>query len=366
MAAMQTAMAEAWGNPSSLHAWGERAALAMERARLQVAELIGADLDQIVFTSGGTEANNLALFGLAELAPQPGHLVISSVEHSSVEKVALRLATRGWRITRVPVTSEGLVTVEALEAALQPDTLAVSILHGQNEVGVVQPIQELAQVCRSRGVIFHCDCVQTAGRLPLAVTDLQVDLMSISSHKLYGPQGVGALYIRPGLDLAAVVQGGGQERGLRSGTQAVPAIVGFGVAAEWAQREMATEIPRLRSLQGYLHQRLADLPSLQLIGPQDLAQRLPHHLSYCVESTTGTALVQQMSQVGIAISAGSACKRGKLAPSPALVAMGIPPELTLGAIRISLGKATTQGALDYTATTLRSLVTTASMAGLAS
>lgn len=362
IAAMQVAMMEQWGNPSSLHPWGERSAMAMEKARMQVADLLGADPARIVFTSGGTESNNLALFGLAHRAERPGHLIISSVEHSSVETVATRLMSSGWRITRLPVTNEGSVTVQSLEAALEPDTVAVSILHGQNEVGVVQPIQELAQVCRSRGILFHCDCVQTAGRLPLAVEDLQVDLLSLSSHKLYGPQGAGALYITPGLDLAPLLHGGGQEGGLRSGTQPVPAIVGFGVAAELAQQEMSAEIPRLRSLQRYLYQQLLDLPQMSLIGPQDLAHRLPHHLSYCVRGTTGTALVQRLSQAGIAISAGSACKRGKLAPSPALVAMGIPPELTLGAIRLTLGKATTQAALAYTAQTLRTLITAASMA----
>ncbi len=355
--AMHEAMISAWGNPSSLHQWGQRAAMAMEIARQQVADLIGAEADQIIFTSGGTEANNLALLGLAQQYPQPQHLIISSVEHSSVKHVARQLEQTGWQITRLPVNAEGVVNPSDLRAAVQPNTVLVSVLQGQNEVGALQPIQILADQSHAAGIRFHSDCVQTVGRLPISVTALGVDLLSLSGHKLYGPQGVGALYLRSGVKLNPIVQGGGQERQLRSGTQALPAIVGLGVAAALAQRELALETQRLRALQRRMIQSLADLPHLSLTGPQDLEQRLPHHLSYCMAGITGTSIVQQMDRAGIGISAGSACHRGQLTPSSVLLAMGYSAEHALGSIRISFGKATTSEAIDYAATTLRQILT---------
>lgn len=354
--AMQVAMTSAWGNSSSLHQWGQRAALAMEIARQQVADLLGAEPEQILWTSGGTESNNLALLGVARQYPDPHHLIISSVEHPSVENCARQLELAGWQVTRLPVNSEGWVDPDQLKAALQPNTVLVSIVHGQNEVGVVQPIQALAQLCRDAGVLFHSDCVQTAGRLPLAVDPLAVDLLSISGHKIYGPQGIGALFVREGVRLSPLFYGGGQERQLRSGTQALPAIVGLGVAAQLAQQEMTQETQRLRSLQRYLSQALAQIPALIPVGPRDLRLRLPHHLSYCVRDRTGTSLVQQLDRVGIAISAGSACSRGQLIPSRVLLAMGHTAAEALGTIRISLGKATTTAALDQIVASLQQIL----------
>jgi cysteine desulfurase len=356
--AMQAALEQHWGNPSSLHGWGQRAALALERSREQVSALLGGDPDQVFFTSGGTEANNLALLGVAREYAQhktaTPHWIISSIEHPSVNNVATQLEDSGWQISRLPVTPTGKIYPDMLQAALRPNTVGVSILHGQNEVGVVQDLEALAAVCREAGILFHSDCVQTTGRYDLR--EHPCDLISLSAHKLYGPQGVGALFIRSGLSLQPLLQGGGQEKGLRSGTQALPAIVGFGVAAELALQEMAAEIPRLRRLQQYLHQLLTGLPGLILTGPSTLGERLPHHLSYCVENQSGTQIVRRLAQFGIGISAGSACHQGKLSPSPVLLALGYTPKQAMGSIRLSLGKATTQEALDYTAQKLEQVL----------
>lgn len=357
--AMQGALDQHWGNPSSLHGWGQRAALALERAREQVAGVLGGDPEQIVFTSGGTEANNLAVFGIARQYSETKrsihpHWILSSIEHSSVDEVAIQLEHNGWQISRLPVTPTGKVLPESLQAALRPNTVGVSVLHGQNEVGVVQDLEALATVCHTAGILFHSDCVQTVGRCDLR--QHPCDVVSLSAHKIYGPQGVGALYVRPGLPLHPLLHGGGQEKGLRSGTQALPAIVGFGVAAELALQEMPDEIPRLRTLQQYLHELLAGLPGLTLTGPSDLLERLPHHLSYWVENQSGTQVVRHLAQSGIGISAGSACHQGKLKPSSVLLALGYTPDQAMGAIRFSLGKATTREALDYTAQKLRQVL----------
>ncbi|MFS8910368.1 cysteine desulfurase [Synechococcus sp. H60.3] len=357
--AMGLAMQESWGNPSSLHGWGERAAMAMERARQQVAELLNCEPETLLFTSGGTESNNLALFGVAQRYSTPQHLIISSVEHASVENAACWLQAQGWEVTRLPVNSAGQVDPQTLIQALQPNTALVSIIHGQNEVGSLQPIAELSRLCRQAGVLFHTDAVQTVGRIPLDLAQLPVDLLSLSGHKLYGPQGVGALYVRPGVELQPLLRGGGQERRLRAGTQGIPAIVGLGVAAALAAQELEQETARLRQLQRQLAQLLASVPGLRLTGPSDLEQRLPHHLSYCTAAIPGHVLVREMSRQGIAISAGSACSSGQRIPSRILLAMGYSEAEALGSIRLSLGKATTQAAVEQVARSLQALLRSA-------
>ncbi|NJO12088.1 MAG: cysteine desulfurase [Leptolyngbyaceae cyanobacterium SL_1_1] len=230
IAAMQAAMTEQWGNPSSLHQWGNRAATLTERSRLQVADLINAPIDSIVFTAGGTEADNLAIMGVARQYRQPQHLIISSVEHSAVAEPARQLEAWGWQVTRLAVNPAGQVNPQELAAALRANTVLVSVIYGQSEVGTLQPIEALGQITRAHGALFHTDAVQVVGRLPINVQSLGVDLLSMSSHKIYGPQGAGALYVRPGVGLVPLLGGGGQEFKLRSGTQAVPNIAGFGVA----------------------------------------------------------------------------------------------------------------------------------------
>jgi cysteine desulfurase len=350
---IQSILAQQWGNPSSLHEWGQRAATVMETARIQVANLINASTpESIIFTSGGTEADNLAIMGVARLYCQPQHLIISSVEHSAISEPARILELWGWQVTRLGVDAKGQVNPQDLVDAIQENTVLVSIIFGQSEIGTVQPIAELGKICRQRKVLFHTDAVQVAGRLPIDIEALNVDLLSLSSHKIYGCQGVGALYVRPGVELMPLLLGGGQEMRSRSGTQAVAIIAGFGLAAEFAAREMTTETPRLIQLRDRLFSHLSDIPGLVPTG--DLQHRLPHHVSICFASTdrdkiNSRTLVRQMNQAGIGISAGSACNSGKLTPSPILLAMGYSDSSATSGVRMTLGKETTQEDIDWTA-----------------
>jgi len=360
IAAMQAALTQQWGNPSSLHEWGQRAATVVEQARLQVAGLLNApNSESIIFTSGGTEADNLAIMGVARRYTIPQHLIISSVEHSAVAEPARLLQQLGWEVTRLPVDAKGLINPLDLQAALRPNTVLVSVIYGQSEVGTLQPVEVLGNIARSHGVLFHTDAVQVAGRLPIDVQNLPVDLLSLSSHKIYGPQGAGALYVRPGVELIPLLYGGGQELRLRSGTQAVPAIAGFGVAAQLAAQRMHWETPRLIQLRERLFDQLADTPSLIPTG--DRVSRLPHHVSFCVqdadgERISGKTIVRQMNLAGIAISSGSACHSGKLNPSPILLEMGYTIPVALGAIRLTLGRDTLVVDVDWTAMVLKQVL----------
>ncbi|MBD2067546.1 cysteine desulfurase [Leptolyngbya sp. FACHB-671] len=359
IAQMQQIFTQQWGNPSSLHEWGQRAATVVERARVQVADLINATPDSIIFTAGGTEADNLAIMGIAQQYSVPQHLIISSVEHSAISEPARLLEQWGWEVTRLPVNAQGRVNPQNLQAALRANTVLVSVIYGQSEVGTLQPIETLGRIAQAHGALFHVDAVQVAGRLPIDVRRLPVDLLSLSSHKIYGPQGAGALYVRPGVELMPLLNGGGQEFKLRSGTQAVPVIAGFGIAAELAAEEMATETPRLIQLRDRLFDQLADVPELMPTG--DRLHRLPHHVSFCLlnadgEKLSGKTLVRQMNLAGIGISAGSACHSGKLVPSPILVAMGYGDRTAKSGIRLTLGRPTTLEDIDWTALVLKQIL----------
>jgi cysteine desulfurase len=362
IAAMHQVLTSGWGNPSSIHQWGERASTAIEQARFQVAALINANPDAIAFTSGGTEANNQAIMGVANLYSTPQHLIISSVEHSSISAPVRWLENQGWQVTRLAVDRSGRVNPDDLDLAIRPNTVLVSIIYGQSEVGTIQPIAELAAICHKYRVYFHTDAVQTAGRIPIDVQQLGIDLLSMSSHKLYGPQGTGALYIRPGIEIIPLLAGGGQEMGQRSGTQAVPQIAGFGVAAELASDELESENSRLIGLRDRLFSLLADCPMLSPTG--DPLHRLPHHLSFCLniprsdqsEPITGKTIVRQLNLAGIGISSGAACASGKLTPSPILLAMGYSQTDSVGGIRITLGKSTTAADIEWTAMVLKQIL----------
>lgn len=359
IATMQAVLNQQWGNPSSLHEWGNRAALVVEQARIQVAGLINAVPESIIFTSGGTEADNLAVMGVARCYPVPQHIIISSVEHSAVSEPVRMLENWGWEVTRLGVDGKGRINPEDLKAALQHNTVLVSVIYGQSEVGTVQPIAELGRITKIHGALFHTDAVQVAGRLAIDVNNLGIDLLSLSSHKIYGPLGAGALYVRPGMNLIPLLGGGGQEQGLRSGTQATPAIAGFGVAAELAGQELETERLRLTELRDRLFTKLADIPSLIPTG--DRIHRLPHHLSFYLEyadgeKISGKTLVRQLNLAGIGISAGAACNSGKLSPSPILLAMGYSQIAALGGIRLTLGKQTTAADVDWTAIVLKQVL----------
>lgn len=359
---MQRVMSQQWGNPSSIHEWGQRAAMILERSRIQVAHLINAPPESMIFTSGGTEADNLAIMGVARQYSQPQHLIISAVEHSAIAEPVRMLEQWGWQVTRLPVDSRGRLHPLDLQAAIQPNTVLVSVIYGQSEVGTLQPIEILGQIARAHGVLFHTDAVQVAGRLPLDMQQLPVDLLSLSSHKLYGPQGVGALYVRDTVRLTPLLAGGGQEFQLRSGTQAVPTLAGFGLACQLAAQEMASETPRLIGLRDRLFDLLADVPYLLPTG--DRLNRLPHHVSFSVvppkpidpATLTGKTLVRQLNLAGIGISAGSACSSGKLSPSPVLLAMGYDEKTALGGIRFTLGRDTTEADIDWTAMALKQVL----------
>ncbi|TRU23856.1 MAG: cysteine desulfurase [Microcystis aeruginosa Ma_SC_T_19800800_S464] len=348
-----------WGNPSSLHSWGQDTATVIEMAREQVAGLINANPDQIIFTSGGTEANNLAIIGVAQQYNRPRHIIISSVEHSAIAEPCKQLEQQGWQITRLPVNRQGRVNPLDLKAAIQSDTVLISIIYGQSEVGTLQPIEELGSIARERGVLFHTDAVQVAARCDIDVRKLPVDLLSLSSHKIYGMQGSGALYIRAGVDILPLLRGGGQEKGLRSGTQAVPAIASFGLAAELAQKDLISEKMRLMGLRDRLFDLLADYPYLLPTG--DRFYRLPHHVSFIVRPDdnshiTGKQLVRQLNLAGIGISSGSACHSGQLSPSPILKAMGYSDREALAGIRLTLGRDTSAADIDWTALVLKQVI----------
>ncbi|WOB69260.1 cysteine desulfurase family protein [Microcystis aeruginosa] len=348
-----------WGNPSSLHTWGQDTATVIEMAREQVAGLINANPDQIIFTSGGTEADNLAIIGVAQQYNRPRHIIISSVEHSAIAEPCKQLEQQGWQITRLPVNRQGRVNPLDLKAAIQSDTVLISIIYGQSEVGTLQPIEELGSIARERGVLFHTDAVQVAARCDIDVRKLPVDLLSLSSHKIYGMQGSGALYIRAGVDILPLLRGGGQEKGLRSGTPAAPAIAAFGLAAELAQKDLISEKMRLMGLRDRLFDLLADYPYLLPTG--DRFYRLPHHVSFIVRPDddshiTGKQLVRQLNLAGIGISSGSACHSGKLSPSPILKAMGYSDREALAGIRLTLGRDTSAADIDWTALVLKQVI----------
>jgi cysteine desulfurase len=356
---MTDVMRSQWGNPSSLHWWGERSTMAIERSRLQVASLINADPEGIIFTSGGTESDNMVLMGIARQYRTPQHMIISSVEHSAIRLPAQYLEQHGWEITRLPVDRQGRVDPKELERSLRPNTVLVSIITAQNEVGTIQPIEKLGQICRNADVLFHTDAVQAIGKMLIDVQVLPIDLLSLSAHKFYGTQGIGALYINPLTtkmrSLIPLIQGGGQERGHRSGTQAVAAIASLGLAAELAERELVTESTRLTKLRDRLYDLLADISDLIPTGAMG-NERLPQHLSFYHRYIDGRRLVREMNFAGIGISSGSACSSGTIEPSSILLEMGYSPTEARNSIRLTLGKSNNEADIDWTALAMHQIL----------
>jgi cysteine desulfurase len=354
---MAAALRDLFGNPSSVHHFGQQAKAALDEARTAVATLIGAEPAEVVFTSGGTEGDNFAIRGIAEALEPSGkrHLIASSIEHEAVLNTFKALARRGWRTTLLPVDQSGIVAPEALEQALADDTALVSVMHANNEIGTIQPIADLARLARTRGVLFHTDAVQSAGKIPADVKALGVDLLTISAHKFYGPKGIGATWIRRGLRLLPILTGGKHERNRRAGTENVAGIVGMGVAAQQARAKMADEADRL----GRLRDRLEDavlkaVPGTAVNGARQ--PRVANTTNISFDRVEAESLLIALDLAGFAVSTGSACSSGTLEPSHVLKAMGFPPHRTQNSIRFSLGAANTDSDVDRLVTALPAIV----------
>jgi len=335
-----------FGNPSSTYSYGQEAKKAIEEARVQVAELIGARDDEIVFTSGGTEADNFAVKGVAFANENKGnHLITTSIEHHAVIETCRFLGGKGFRVTYLPVDEYGLVDPGDVKRAVTNKTILISVMHANNEVGTAEPIAEIGKIAKERGIYFHTDAVQTVGHIPLNVDELGVDLLTMSAHKLYGPKGIGALYIRKGTKLVPFMHGGEQERRRRAGTENVPGIVGFGLAAELARQEMSEEAERLAYLRDKLIKGILEgIDHTHLNGHP--SSRLPNNVDVTFDFVEGESIVLNLDLEGICASTGSACSSSSLESSHVLLAMGLSPEQAHGSLRLTLGKWTTDEMIE--------------------
>jgi cysteine desulfurase len=341
-------LTEEFGNASSVHHFGQRAKGVLDDARSFVASLIGAEPSEVVFTSGGTEADNFAIRGVAEALEPTGrkHLIATAIEHEAVIVTLKALARRGWRTTLLPVGASGIVEPAALEEALADDTALVSVMHANNEIGTVQPVAELARLAHARGALFHTDAVQSVAKIPVDVRALGVDLLSLSAHKFNGPKGAGALWIKRGTRITSILTGGKHERSRRAGTENVPAIAGMGAAARLAQKKLSTDAPRVAALRDRLEAAiLAALPGTAVNGARE--PRVPNTTNISVDGIEAESLLIALDLEGVAVSTGSACSSGTLEPSHVLRAMGLPTHRTQNSIRISLGAGNTDAHVDY-------------------
>ena len=336
--AMLPCFTDAFGNPSSIHSYGQEAKGAVDEARIKLAELIGAGSEDIVFTSGGTEADNYALKGVAYANEQKGnHIITTPIEHHAVTEACRFLEKRGFKVTYLPVDRYGLVDPQDVKRAITDKTILISVMHASNEVGTIEPVGEIGKIAREAGVYFHSDAVQTVGHIPVNVDELKVDLLSISAHKLYGPKGVGALYVRKGTRLTSLIHGGGQEKKRRAGTENIPAIVGLGKAVELARHDLGEEARRLSYLRDKLVKGLGErIDHIHLNGHP--SQRLPNNVNVSVDFAEGESMVLNLDLEGICVSTGSACSSASLEPSHALLALGLSPEQAHGSLRFSLGR----------------------------
>lgn len=345
--AMHQVLDVAFGNPSSLHTFGREAKQYLEDARIKVANLIGALPEEIVFTSGGTEADNLAILGVAYAYQRQGnHIITSSIEHHAVLDTCKVLSQNGFDVTFLPVDKDGLVNPDDVRKAVRRETILITIMHANNEIGTIEPIDEIARIARENGIIFHTDAVQTAGHIPVDVEQLGVDLLSLSAHKFYGPKGVGALYVRKGIRLVPILHGGGQERNRRAGTENIPGIVGLGKAAEIAARELGSQCVSIQKLRDRLLKGIQErVPDVKLNGHP--VKRLPQNVHFSFARVDGSSLLMSLDLQGIAASAGSACSSGALHPSHVLLAIGLPIDLASASLRLTLGRANTEEDIDY-------------------
>jgi len=349
-------LTDVWGNPSSVHSFGREAKKGLEEAREKVAALMGADPREIVFTSGGTEADNTAVIGSAYANEKKGkHIITSQIEHHAVLDAFKYLEKHGFDVTYLPVDEEGLVSVEDVRRAIRDDTTFISIMHVNNEIGTIQPIEEIGAIAREKGVIFHVDAVQSYGKIPVDVNKLNVDLLTASSHKIYGPKGSGCLYIRKGVRIPPYTLGGGQERKRRPGTENMPGIVGFGKAAEIAAGELEGEMERLAALRDKLIKGIEErIPDIRVNGHR--TKRLPGSVNISFRYVEGESLLLSLDMKGIAASSGSACTSGSLDPSHVLLAIGLPHEIAHGSLRMTLGRSNSEEDIDYVLEALPEIV----------
>ncbi len=339
---------EQYGNPSSLYSFGQKAKEAIGDAREKIAELIHGEARAVTFTSGGSEADNQAIRSAAAIGARKGkrHIVSTAFEHHAVLHTLEQLEKEGFEVTLLDVHENGIVQPEEVKAAIRPDTCLVTVMYANNEIGTIQPIQEIGSICRERGVLFHTDAVQAAGHLPIDVQRQNIDLLSLSAHKFHGPKGVGVLYARKGIPLTPLIEGGAQERGKRAGTENVPAIMGMAAALEEACQNMEANRVRLSALRDQLIRGLAQIPHSILNG--DAVKRLPGNVNFCFEGIEGESLLLLLDDKGICASSGSACTSGSLDPSHVLLAIGRPHEIAHGSLRLSLSEETTEQEIEYT------------------
>ncbi|MDD1740431.1 MAG: cysteine desulfurase NifS [Methanothrix sp.] len=349
LAAMLPYFSDKFGNASSLHGFGREAKEALEESRDKVARLLNADPEEIVFTSGGTESDNIALRGIAYKNRDSGrHIITSQIEHPAILETCRSLEQEGFSVTYLPINREGLVDISELERAIRPDTILISIMHANNEIGTIQPLKEIGSLAAERDIYLHTDAVQTVGKIPVDVEAMGVDLLSLSAHKLYGPKGVGALYIRRGTKIQSLATGGGHEMGLRSGTENVPGIVGLARAADLAREEMAAEGQRLTKLRDRLAALVLERVKEAWINGS-MERRLPGSLNFGFSYVEGESLLLYLDSKGVAVSTGSACSSHKLEPSHVLLALGLKPEECHGSLRITMGRSNSREDVDYVA-----------------
>lgn len=354
--AMLPYFTEFYGNPSSIYMFAEEGRKAVEEARGNVAELIGAKPEEIYFTGGGSEADNWALKAAAEAYREKGrHIITSTIEHHAVLHTCAWLERQGFEVTYVNVDENGRLKLDELKAAIRPDTILISVMAANNEIGTVQPLREIGAIAHENGILFHTDAVQAFGHIPLDVDELQIDMLSASGHKLYGPKGVGALYIRKGVRIRSLIHGGAQERKRRAGTLNVPGIVGMGKAAELAGKNMADRIRREEFLRDHLMERiLEEIPYAKLNG--DRRGRLPNNVNISFRFIEGEGMLILLDQAGICASSGSACTSGSLDPSHVLLAIGLPHETAHGSLRMTLSDKNTMEEIDYTVDELKKII----------
>jgi cysteine desulfurase len=354
LAEMLPFFGEIYGNPSSIHGFGREARDGVEQARERIARFLSVSPQEVVFTSGGTESDNLGVKGLA-WARGRGHVITSRVEHHAVLRTCQTLEAQGYDVTYVGVDAHGMVDPDEVRRAIRPDTIAISVMHANSEVGTVQPIGAIGRLARERSIPFHVDAVQTLGKIPLDVDALGVDVLSFSGHKIYGPKGIAGLYIRKGTKMVSIQHGGEHERRRRAGTENVPGIVGLGKAVEVRARDMAAEAERVTALRNRLWEGVrARVPEVRLSGHP--TERLPGTASLLVRHVESESIVLGLDLKGIAVTAGSACTSGNVEPSHVLVAMGVPLDWAMGAVRCSLGRSTTAADIDYVIESLETVV----------